>query len=77
MANLTLTIDADVLRAARLRALEQGTSVNAIVRDYLEAYALTTPVREAIDFVIRKARAATSGSGPEGRTWKREDAYER
>jgi len=35
MSNLTLTIDDDVLRRARIRALEQGTSVNALVREYL------------------------------------------
>ena len=32
MANLTLVIDEDVLRRARVRALQQGTSVNALVR---------------------------------------------
>jgi len=36
VANLTLTIDEDLLRRARIRALEQGTSVNARVRKYLE-----------------------------------------
>ena len=37
MANLTLAVDDQLLRQARLRALEQGTSVNALLRDYLEA----------------------------------------
>jgi tetratricopeptide (TPR) repeat protein len=39
MANLTIVIDDDVLRRARIRALEQGTSVNAILRGYLETFA--------------------------------------
>ena len=39
MANLTITIDDALLKLARMRALEQGTSVNALLRDYLEAYA--------------------------------------
>ena len=38
MANLTLTIDDDVLLRARQRALEHGTSVNALVREYLEGF---------------------------------------
>ncbi len=39
MRNLTVTIDDEVLKRARLRATEQGTSVNAVVRAYLEQYA--------------------------------------
>lgn len=33
--NLTLTLDEGLLLSARKVALEQGTSVNAMVRDYL------------------------------------------
>jgi predicted HicB family RNase H-like nuclease len=36
VANLTLTIDDEVLKKARIHALERGTSVNALVREYLE-----------------------------------------
>ena len=36
---LTLTIDEETLRRARIRALEQGTSVNAVVREFLQRYA--------------------------------------
>lgn len=36
MANLTLSIDGSLLRNARIRALEQGTTVNSLVRQYLE-----------------------------------------
>lgn len=39
MANLTVTIDGRVLKRARNRAIEQGTSVNAVVSDYLHPYA--------------------------------------
>ena len=39
MANLTLVIEDDVLLRARKRALDQGTSVNAVLRGYLENYA--------------------------------------
>jgi plasmid stability protein len=77
VANLTLNIDAEVLRAARIRALEQGTSVNAIVRDYLVAFAATEPVRESIATVVALARTAASGSGAKGRSWSREDLHDR
>ncbi len=39
MANLTITIDERLLKQARMRALEDGTSVNALLRTYLERYA--------------------------------------
>ncbi len=32
MTNLTLTVEEDILRMARIKALELGTSVNALVR---------------------------------------------
>ncbi len=37
MTNLTLNIDENLLRKARILALEQGTSVNALVRTFIES----------------------------------------
>ena len=37
MTNLTLAVDHDLLHRARVRAAEEGTSVNAVVRDLLSA----------------------------------------
>ena len=39
MANLTIAIDDDLLRAARIKAVAQGTSVNEICREALERFA--------------------------------------
>lgn len=38
-ANLTVVIDDDLLLRARKRALAAGTSVNALLREYLQDYA--------------------------------------
>lgn len=77
MANLTITVDEQVLKKARMRALEEDTSVNAVLRDYLEDYAGTdVERRRAVERVLASSRESKSGSGPEGRTWKREDLYE-
>jgi len=38
-ANVTLRVDADVLTWARTRALFAGTSVNKLIRDFLDEYA--------------------------------------
>jgi hypothetical protein len=77
MANLTLTIDGELLKRARMRALERDTSVNALVRDYLETLTGVDRTKDAIDAFIGLAEDSDAGSGPEGRSWTREDLYER
>lgn len=74
--NLTLTVDNDVLKRARIRALEEDTSVNAILRDYLESYA-GGPLRrrEAIDRFLALSDDADTGRG--NATWTRDDLHER
>lgn len=39
MKNITLKIDEETYRKARMRAASEGTSVSAVVRDYLAAFA--------------------------------------
>lgn len=39
MTNLTISLDADTIRQARLRAIQEGTSVSAKVREFLARYA--------------------------------------
>lgn len=40
MSNLTITIDDELLRAARVKAVQQGTSVNEVCRQAIAAFAL-------------------------------------
>lgn len=37
MKNITLSVDDETYRQARIRAAEQGTTVSALVRNYLNA----------------------------------------
>jgi hypothetical protein len=77
VANLTITVDVETVKRARMRALEEGTSVNALLRDYLEDYAgVRRERREALRRILSSSRESTSGSGPGGRTWTRDDLYE-
>jgi plasmid stability protein len=76
MANLTLTIDEDVLRRARIRALERGTSVNAVVREFIERYAGGEREREALRAFGELADRAQASSGPGGRSWSRDELYD-
>lgn len=39
MSNLTITIDDDLLRTARIKAVQEGTSVNEICRQAIAAFA--------------------------------------
>ncbi len=76
MANLTITVDDETLKRARIRALEQGTSVNAVVRDYLEAFAGSRGIREeAIGKLLERSAKSRSRSG--GRRWTRDELHER
>jgi hypothetical protein len=77
MANLTITVNEDVLKRARIRALEQGTSVNAVLGEYLSTYVGDLPSKQAIKEIIELARGAKSSSGKGKRSWTRDDIYER
>jgi plasmid stability protein len=75
MANLTITVDDSILQKARIRALERGTSVNALLREYLEAYVDTVATRGAIVDFVEIAERSNAGRGK--RTWTRDELYER
>ncbi|MEO8165655.1 MAG: DUF6364 family protein [Betaproteobacteria bacterium] len=76
MASLTITIDDEVLKRARVRATEQGTSVNAVLRDYLEQYAGTRSAQaQALANLL--ALSERAGSRKSRRAWSRDDLHQR
>jgi hypothetical protein len=76
MTNLTITVDEHTLKRARMRALEEDTSVNAVLRSYLEEYSgVRQERREAGRKILELARNSGAGSGGEGLP-KREELYE-
>lgn len=67
MANLTNTIDEATLKKARIRALEQNTSVNRILREYLEVYAgVRRDQKDSINKIITLSNASASRRGKKG-----------
>ncbi|MGI8860910.1 MAG: hypothetical protein ACR2HO_12295 [Rubrobacteraceae bacterium] len=77
MTNLTITVDARTLKRARMRALEEDTSVNAVLREYLEEYAgYRRERREAGRKLLELSRNLGAGSGGKGLP-KREELYDR
>ena len=74
MANLTLSLDDALLRRAREAALQQNTSVNSLVRDFLSRYVKARSRRlEALEGFEAVASASQSASqGP----WSRESLHD-
>ena len=77
MANLTIAVDDGVLRRARKRAIDQGTSVNAVVATFLDQYAGPDGAAAALAGFLELAASVDASSGDSGRTWTREDLYDR
>jgi hypothetical protein len=76
MANLTITVDEQLLRRARVRAAELGTSVNAVLRDYMRSWAGEEGGRRrAVDSLLKRSSRARSARA--GRRWTRESLHER
>ena len=63
MGNLTLAIDEDLLRRARVRAADQDTSVNAVVRERLVGYAAIDRTTSARRRLVALSVSSSSGSG--------------
>jgi len=73
--NVTLAVDDEIMVEARRRAEAMGTSVNQLVRDYLEQFAgKTDPNEDALEFE-RLSRTAKGNS--QGWKFNREELHER
>ena len=77
MTNLTISLDESIVRSARIRAIQEGTSLSAKVREYLANYAnvpisVSLPAGSAFLEAAKKSKANTKGA-----KWSRADAYDR
>lgn len=74
--NITLSIDETVLEEARIYAAKRNTSVNGLVRDFLESIAKQ---EDRTERARRKLRELIDRSTLEvgDVTWKRDDLYDR
>ncbi|HTX70547.1 MAG TPA: hypothetical protein VMH50_15575 [Thermoleophilia bacterium] len=76
MANVTLALDDQLLRRARVKAVHEHTSVNAVIRDFLAAWVRDEADRAAL---VERARAAMERaeyrSG--GVSWTRDELHQR
>ena len=74
--NLTIVVDQEILKRARIRAIEENTSVNSVVRAFLATYAGAGRQRDdACERLLALSRASRSRRG--AAVWSRDDLYER
>lgn len=71
--NLTLSVDDQIVERARKAARAQGTSLNALVRQYLESLAGGRGPEEVAQRLERLWKETSGNSG--GKRVRREDAY--
>lgn len=75
VANVTIAIESALLRRARIKALEEGTSLNAVLRERIEEYvSRASPARAAKQTFLRLAEASKARGG---RKISREEMHER
>ncbi len=76
MTNVTLSIDAEDLRQARVLALQQGSSLNAVIRQFVKNYVgRTQRYQEVTERIIQQAEDSQYSS--EGKKWTRDELHER
>jgi post-segregation antitoxin (ccd killing protein) len=76
VANLTITVDEDTLRRARIRAVERNESVNAYLAEALRQYAeAAVPESVVIADLARLADEHGVGTAGQGRAWRRDDLH--
>ena len=73
-ANITISVDEDLARRAREVARRQGSSLNALIRQYLESLAGVTPGEAVAEELLRLMNE--HGGHSAGRRIVRDDAYE-
>jgi len=76
MTNVTISIDEEDLKQARIIALQEGTSLNAAIRQFVKSYIGNTKRYQQVTERILQ-RAEQSEFSSKGREWTREDLYER
>lgn len=74
--NITLSANEELVKKAREYAARQGTSLNRMIRDYMEQLASisdTDQIAEEFALLARKE----GGASPAGFVFNREEAHER
>lgn len=71
--NLTISIDDEVVRRARVLARKQGKSLQQVIREHLESLTAPSPPAELADRLFEVMDSTPGRSG--GARFRREDTY--
>jgi len=74
--NITLSADKELIKKARAYAAQQGTSLNQIIREYLEDIVAVRSTKACAQEFERLARDR-GGTSPDGYVFDRNDAHVR
>jgi len=74
MANLTVVVDDEVLKRARKRAIDLGTSVSAFVAREMERFAQPETTDTPLKDLVELSKRVHGDSG--GWKWNRQESYE-
>jgi hypothetical protein len=77
MPNITLSVDAEVIKKVRKIAIDKNTTLTALVRDYLNALAETENHSKARRIQDLKSSFKALSRDMGRREWTREDLYAR
>lgn len=74
--NITLSADRELVKRAREYATQHGTSLNQIIREYMEQFSSVSNVEKNAEEFARLAREQ-GGAGSTGFVFDREEAHTR
>jgi uncharacterized protein YjiS (DUF1127 family) len=77
MTNITLASDEGLLATIRRYAAHRNTTVNALVREYLERLARNQVRQREVIAELKQMSEKSAADLGLGYMWKREDSYER
>ena len=76
MTNVTLSIEQEDLKQARILALQQGSSLNAVIREFIQNYiGRNQHYQQVTERILEKANSSQYRS--DGKLHLREELYER
>lgn len=75
VANLTITVDDELLKRARIRALELDTSVSAVLREHLGAFVADERDVSTRNCLLELSASSAGGPPHVQRSWTREELY--
>ncbi len=76
MKNVTIALDESLLREARRVAADQSTTLNAMIRDFLQQLTeRESQATQARQRIVELCRGSQAEVGP--KTWTRDELHER